>query len=259
MHKSAKSESALNLLGSLEPGKNALLFYDDDKMLERFLFQYVKTGLQKGETVFYWAGIQTVEEAERKMLRYGIDCNYYKRNGTLRFTSYDDMVLVDGRLDLLNCQRNLLNMANTNHNGNKIRLATESNWWLLADVFENGLDMETAHEIVPQNISIVCSYNIANLMKYVSIYHLAKLMELHNYTLVETKGSVMLPLEFYSYLGKCILDILEDSFEYITIVRSKHSRFISEVLSELEMRIGSDILELERRVEEKLGQTLKLA
>ncbi len=259
MHKPAKSESALNLLGSLEPGKNALLFYDDDKMLERFLFQYVKTGLQKGETVFYWAGIQTVGEAERKMLRYGIDCDYYKRNGMLRFTSYDDMVLVDGRLDLLNCQRNLLNMANTNHNGNKIRLATESNWWLLADVFENGLDMETAHEIVPQNISVVCSYNIANLMKYVSIYHLAKLMELHNYTLVETKGSVMLPLEFYSYLGKCILDILEDRFDYITIVRSKHSRFISEVLSELEMRIGSDIRELERRVEEKLERTLKLA
>jgi len=258
VHKPTKKKRAINLLGSLEPGKNALLFYDDDKTLERFLFEYVKTGLQKGETVFYWAGIQTAEEAEQRMLRYGIDCDYYKRNDMLHFASYDDMFLVDGRLDLLNCQRNLLNMAKTNHNGNKMRLATESDWWLSADVFENGLDMEAAHEIVPQNISIVCSYNIANLMRYVSIYHLAKLMELHNYTLVETKGSVMLPLEFYSYLGKCILDILEDSFDYITIVRSKHSRFISEVLSELEMRIGSDMFELERKVEEKLERALKL-
>ena len=68
----------------------------------------------------------------------------------------------------------------------------------------------------------------------------------------------MLPVEFYTYLGKCIIDILEDSFDNITIVKKKHSRFISEVLSELAMRIGSDMIELERNVEEKLIHQLKL-
>ena len=189
MHSSTKSRSALDLLDSLEPSRNAVLFYDNDKTLDRFLFHYVKAGLQKGETVFYWAGIRTVEEAEQRMSRYGIDCDYYKRNGMLHFTSYDDMFLVDGRLDLLNCHRNLFSMVKTSHNGNNIRLATESNWWLLADVFENGLDMEATHEMIPHNMSVVCSYNIANLMKYVNIYHLAKLMELHNDTLLVTKSS----------------------------------------------------------------------
>jgi len=258
MRSSAKSRSTLNLLDSLEPSRNALLFYDNNKTLEKFLFDYVKTGLQKGETVLYWAGIRTAEEAEKRMSSYGIDCDHYKRNGMLHFTSYDDMFLVDGRLDLMNCHRNLFNMLKTIHNGNNMRLATESNWWLLADVFENALDAEATHEMIPNNMSVVCSYNIANLMKYVSIYHLAKLMELHNDTLLVTKGSVMLPLEFYSYLGKCILDALEDSFDYITIMRKKHSRFISEVLSELQMRIGSHMIELERNIEEKLMCTLKL-
>ena len=64
--------------------------------------------------------------------------------------------------------------------------------------------------------------------------------------------------KFYSYLGKSIISVLEDNFDYITIVRRKHSRFISEVLQELEMRIGSDMLELEKNVEEKLLQIIKL-
>jgi hypothetical protein len=143
-------------------------------------------------------------------------------------------------------------------NGSKIRLATESNWWLLADVFENGLDMEATHEMMPQAMSVVCTYNISDLMKYVNVYHLARLMELHNDTVLETKGAVMLPVAFYSYLGKCVLDVLQENFDHITIVRKKHSRFISEVLAELRMRIGSDMLELERDVEDKLAQKLKL-
>ena len=242
----------------MEPSRNALLFYDNDKTLERFLFDYVKTGLQKGETVFYWAGIRTAEEAEKRMSSSGIDCDYYKRSGMLHFTTYDDMFLVDGRFDLPNCRRKLFDMIKTRHNGNNIRLATESNWYLLADVFEKAFDAESTHELLPSNMSVVCTYNISDLMKYANIYHLAKLMELHNDTLLETKGSVMLPVEFYSYLGRCILDVLDNSFDHITIARKKHSRFISEVLSELHRRIGSDVLELERKVEEKLVRELKL-
>lgn len=252
-----KSRSALHLLDSLKPGKNALLFYDDDSTLEAFLFQYVRAGLQKGETVFYMAGIRTAEEAMRRMEDFGIDCDHYRSNGLLHFTSYDDVFLVDGRFDLLNARRNLFNMVKTSHNGNSIRVATESNWWLLADVFENALDMEVVHETTPHNVSVVCTYSIKDLMKYANIYHLAKLMELHNYTLLATKGSVMLPLQFYSYLGKCIIDVLEDHFDYISVVRRKHSRFISEILLELEMRIGSDMLELERNVEERLVRVLR--
>ena len=251
------SRRALRLLSSLELGRNALLFYDNDKTMERFLFDYVKTGLQRGENVLYFAGIRSVKEAEKKMSSYGIDCDYYKRNAMLQFTTYDEMFLVGGRLDLSNCHKKLFNMTNGTAGG-KMRLATESNWWLLSDVFENALDMEATHDMLPRVMSVVCSYNIADLMKYVSIYHLARLMELHNDTILETKGSTMLSVEFYSYLGKCILDVLEEDFDYIAIVRKKHSRFISEMLTELQMRIGSDMPELERNVEEKLGHKLRL-
>lgn len=257
MHSSTKSRSAFHL-DSLEPGRNALLFYDNERTLESFLFNYVKVGLQKGETVFYWAGIRTVEEAEQKMATFGIDCDYYKKNGMLHLTTYDEMFLADGRLDILGCHKKLFDMIKAVGNGRTIRLATESNWWLLADLFEHAFDMESGHDLIPHVLSAVCSYNIANLMKYANIYHLAKLMELHNYTVLATGSSVMPPGKFYSYLGKSIISVLEDNFDYLTIVRRKHSRFISEVLLELEMRIGSDMLELERNVEERLLQILKL-
>ncbi|MGH9879069.1 MAG: hypothetical protein ACRD5H_15685, partial [Nitrososphaerales archaeon] len=197
------------------------------------------------------------EQVEKRMSSYGIDCDHYSRNGMLRFTSYDDMVLVDGRLDLQSCHKKLFSMIKTGSKS-KVRLATESNWWLLADVFENGLEMEGTHDMIPQVASVVCTYNIADLMNYVNLYHLAKLMESHYDTLLETRGSTMLPVEFYSYLGKCILNILGENFDYVTIVRKKHSRFISEVLAELQMRIGSNMVELERKVEAILAQKLKL-
>lgn len=256
MRNSAKSRTALNFLSS-NSSSNALLFYDNDKTLEKFLFHYVKKGIENGEKVSYWAGVRRTEEVEQRMSDFGIDCDYYKRNGMLHFTSYDDVFLVDGRLDLTNGCRNLFNMLK-NLNGNSYRIATESNWWLLSDVFEGGMEMETAHEIIPNNISVVCSYNLADLLQYVNIYHLAKLMELHNDTLLVMDNAVMLSREFYSYLGKSIIAVLEESFDYITIVRKKHPRFISEVLLELEMRIGSDMLELERTVEDKIISALKL-
>ena len=257
MHSSTKSRSAFHL-DSLELGRNALLFYDNERTLEKFLFNYVKAGLQKGETVFYWAGIRTAEEAEQKMAGFGIDCDYYKKNRMLHFTTYDEMFLVDGRLDILSCRKKIFSTVKAVGNGRTIRLATESNWWLLADLFEHALDMEAGHDLVPHVLSVVCSYNIANLMKYANIYHLAKLMELHNHTVLAIRSSVMPLGKFYSYLGKSIISVLEDNFDYITIVRRKHSRFISEVLQELEMRIGSDMLELEKDVEEKLLQIIKL-
>lgn len=257
MHSSTKSRSAFHL-DSLEPGGNALLFYDNERTLERFLFNYVKAGLQKGETVFYWAGIRTAEEAEQKMASFGIDCDYYKKNGMLHFTTYDEMFLVDGRLDISNCRKNIFNMVKAAGKGRTIRLATESNWWVLADLFEHGLDMESGHDLIPHVLSVVCSYNIANLMKYVNIYHLAKLMELHDHTVLATRNSTMPPGMFYSYLGKSIINVLEDNFDYITIVRRKHSRFISEVLQELEMRMGSDMLEVEKNVEAQLLQIIKV-
>lgn len=250
--------TAHHVLDSIQPSRNALLFYDRDETLDKFLFSYIKRGLQKDETVFYWSGIRTAEKAEERMSSCGIDCDYYKKKGMLHFTTYDEMFLVDGRLDLLHCHRNLFDILKKIRNGNNVRVATESNWWLLADVFENAIDMEATHEMIPQFASVVCTYNVADLLKYVNIYHLAKLMELHDYTLLQTKGSLMLPVEFYSYLGKCILEVLEDSFEYITVLRKKHSRFISEVLAELQMRIGSDMGELERNVEQKLSHKLKL-
>jgi hypothetical protein len=241
----------------MEAGRNALLFYDDGRVLDKFLFEYVKTGLQKGETVYYWTGIRTKDEAEKRMSSYGIDCDHYSRNGMLRFTSYDEMVLVDGRLDLQSCHKKLFDMTKTG-NKTKARLATESNWWLLADVFENGLYMEGTHDMIPQVASVVCTYNIVDLMKYVNLYHLAKLMECHNDTLLETRSAIMLPVEFYSYLGNCILNVLGENFDYITVIRKKHSRFISEVLVELQMQIGSDMAELERNVEAILVQKLRL-
>lgn len=258
MHRS-KREKALHLLGSIRRGRNALIFYDQEKTLETCLFSFVKAGLERNEHCFYWAGINRIEDVEQKMLDQGLDIDHYRSKGLLSFLSYDDLFIVDGKLDLLNGFRRIFELTNSgNCNGNsRYRMATESGWWLLSDLFEKAMEAEATHETLPRNISAVCTYNIHQMLKYVNIYHLAKLMEHHSDTFVLTEKSVMLPLQFYSLLGRCIIDVLQNEFDYITIVRKKHSRFISEILLELEMRIGSDILELERSVEEQLSAALK--
>ncbi len=252
-------EQTLTLAETLEPGKNAVLFYDSSRLLEKFLLSYVKEGLRKGQPVIYLGGLNKADEIKERMLARGIDAHSLGKEGLLHITTFDDVFLNRGKFDPLRLHSVLFKRAakiRDRYNSRKIRLVSESSWWLLADLFENGLEVEEHHDTAPSYLSLVCAYNVADLMKYVSIYHLARLSELHDSTLLLTKGSLANNIQFYSSLGNCIVQAVE-KFDDSARPRKKHSRFISELLMDLHLKMGSEkMAELEEHVEDRLSRIL---
>ncbi len=252
-------EKTLTLAETIEPGKNAVLFYDSSRLLEKFLLSYVEAGLRKRQPVIYLGGLNTEDMIKEKMLAHGIDAHSLGKEGLLHITTHDDVFLNKGRFDPLRLHSILFKKAakiHDRHNGRSIRLVAESNWWLLSDLFEKGLEVEEHFDVAPSYLSSVCTYNIAELIKYVSIYHLARLSELHDSTLLLTKNSLANSTQFYSSLGNCIVQAVE-KFDDSVRPRKKHSRFISELLMDLHLKLGTEkMAELEKHVEERLSRTL---
>jgi hypothetical protein len=130
--------------------------------------------LNEGQPVIYLAGIRTVEEVRHALSVNGIDPDSHN----LTIMRYDDLFLKDGRFDPFRVHNTLFKQAHDLRaltKSHHVRLATESNWWFLTDLFEQGLEMEEQHDLVPSYLSVVCTYNIVDLLKHVSIYHLAKI------------------------------------------------------------------------------------
>ena len=244
-------EQTLTMAGALESGRNTVLFYDDDRLMQEFLFRYVKAGLKEGQPVIYLAGFHTIREIRRLMLANGIDA--YSHN--LSIMTYDDAFLNDGKFDKFHIQKTLFKKVEQLRSKTKshhVRLATESNWWFLSDLFENGLDMEEQHAFVPSYLSVVCSYNIVDLLKNVSIYHLTRLVELHEDVLLVARQAQVSGTQFRFSLRSAIMESINELFEQ-DLVRNLPCRLTSDLLVNLQSTVeASKMVELEKRVEGKL-------
>jgi hypothetical protein len=244
------------MAGRLEAGKNAVLFYDDERLLEEFLFQYVKAGLNVCQPVIYLAGIRTVEQVRHAMSKNGIDPDSHN----LSIMRYDDVFLKDGKFDpyrvhstLFKQAHDLRALANSHH----VRLATESNWWFLTDLFEQGLEMEEQHDLVPSYLSIVCTYNIVDLLKNVSVYHLARLADMHEDAFVISNRAQVGSVKFRVSLHGAIMEAVDELFEPAVVTRDTRFKPASDLLEYLQSKVGAArMVELEKRVEDRLFKML---
>ena len=245
-------EQTLTMAGALEAGKNIVLFYDDNSVLEDFLFRYVRAGLKEGQPVIYLAGFHTTNEIRQLMSVNGINPD----SPNLSIMTYDDVFLNDGRFDQFHIHKTLFEKAESLRSRTKsrhVRLATESNWWCLSDLFENGLEMEEQHDLIPSYFSVVCSYNIVDLLKYVSIYHLTKLAELHEHAFLVAKQAQISDTQFRLSLSSVIIESINEIFFEPDLVRNMHCRLTSDLLVKLQSTVeASKMVELEKRVEGKL-------
>ena len=119
-------------------------------------------------------------EVQNVLFSSGVDVDYHYKRQNLTIQTYDDLCLVNGTLDLQNIHTKLSSITQEITKGDhlcNVRLVTESNWWLWADVFEKGLEAEETHAMLPPNISSICTYRLPDLLEYTRIYHIAKLIE----------------------------------------------------------------------------------
>lgn len=256
----------IDYLSFLRPSEEALLLYQKDQDLDRILFEHVNSCLRKGDSIIYLTGTRTVDEAKKALFSYGIDVDYhndYNKKGNLAFLTYDDLFLTKGVLDIEKLQSRLssvMRKVTSQKHNSSVRLVTESNWWIWADVFEEGLKAEETHPAFPSNLSTVCSYRISDLLDYVRVYHIAKLVDLHKHSLWASsleEGPLMHSNELVSYIKAMILSTINDLGLRVAYSHTNHSvNYVS--LTELIQSIEGqgEIAELESVIESQLRRTL---
>lgn len=174
----------VDYLSFLRPSQEALVLYRDQAELDHILFEHVKSGLGNGDKIVYLAGNRSTPETHDAILSYCAELEYREIRQGLTILTYDDLCLANGVVDLQRFHTKLSSMVQKITKGDhlcNVRLVTESNWWLWADVFEKGLDAEETHSRLAPNISSICTYRLPDLLDYTRIYHLAKLIELHRH------------------------------------------------------------------------------
>lgn len=259
--------AAADYLSFLQPPQEALVLYRDQVELDHILFNHVKSGLDKGDKILYLVGTRSIQEVQNAISSYGVDVDYHSTRQNLTIRTYDDMFLVEGVFDIQNFHTGLSSMIEeitrkkkkTSRHCN-VRLVTESNWWLWADVFEKGLKVEETHSMVPPNISSICTYRLQDLLDYVRVYHVAKLIELHRHALLAT--SLEGPLMHRNNLLSCISDIATASIRELGLSAKSSERTGIGSLSVTEL-IQSvtdqhEAAELEFVLESQLRQILKV-
>ncbi len=253
-------------LSFLRPSEEVLVLYQKDRDLDRILFEHMNSGLRKGDSIIYLAGTRTADEAKKALFSYGIDVdshNDYNKKGNLAFLTYDDLFLTRGVLDIEKLHSRLSSVMRKitwqNHNSN-VRLVAESNWWIWADVFEEGLKAEETHPAFPSSLSTVCSYRISDLLDYVRVYHIAKLVDLHKHALWTgnlEEGPLMHSNELVSHIKAMILSTINElglRVSHTQTNRSVNYLSLTELIQSVEDQ--GEIAELESVIESRLRRTL---
>jgi hypothetical protein len=92
------SPEVVNALDSLPPSTHAMLVYDTKERKEEVLFEHLRLASKYDGAVFVCSE-ETPSQAETSMRSFGIDVNERKRQGTLLVKNFDDVYIVDGKVD----------------------------------------------------------------------------------------------------------------------------------------------------------------
>lgn len=244
--------SNAGVLYSPQPPNESLLLYRRDRDLQNVLLNYVKSGISSGDLVVYLAGMRTIEQVERMMQENGIDVEFLRKKDLI-ITSYDNVFLSNGKASVSTALENLGEILDAAGPNRRVRIATESNWYIQADLFKLGTVAEKSHVLFPRNVSIVCSYNIDDMLDYTRIYHLAKLVEKHSHAMLKVNRINASRIEIYSYLRALAVTLIRSMG--LGISTPFQNTPLSSMLNGLDRQ---DALEIEKEMEKRLRETLRI-
>jgi len=236
----------------MHPPDETLILYQNELDLGKFFIDYTKSSLDKNDSVLYFAGTRSPSEVEESFALTGLDVNYYKKKKRLAFVTYDEVMLSEGKIDLEMAKSKIINLASKMARHHNIQVLSESNWWLLADVFQSGLLMEQSHTLLPRHMSVFCTYNLNDLLEYVRIYHIAKLLELHRHSLMILTQYLAMARDPKMLLRNIVTAAITDSG--MQLKRHTGARNTPPSISELMDSVANkdDRIELESIVESRL-------
>jgi hypothetical protein len=92
------SRDVLRELDGIAPGRHAMLVYDTKERKEDVLFSHLQLAGRYDGAV-YVCSEETTAEAESAMRSFGIDVDERKKEGTLLVKNYDQVYIVDDKVD----------------------------------------------------------------------------------------------------------------------------------------------------------------
>ena len=94
--------SSLKYLEKLEASDHGIFFYRAPEEKRRVLFTFLKAGLDRDEGAVYVAGDEAPRMIRRAMLNFGLDVKGLERKGLLKVANYDEVYIVDGKVEVSN-------------------------------------------------------------------------------------------------------------------------------------------------------------
>ena len=236
----------------MHPPDETLILYQKEQDLCNFFIDCARLSLESGDSVIYLAGTRSPSDVEESFVSSGINLRYHKMRQRFAITTYDEVMLSGGKINLSRARTKLLQLASKMAKHRNIQVLSESNWWLMADVFQSGLLMEQTHPLLPSHMSVFCTYSLDDLLEFARIYHVAKLLELHRHSLMILSQHLAMARDPKTLLRNIVTASIADSG--MPLKRHIGSQSTPPLISELIENIANrdDRIELESIVESRL-------
>ena len=187
----------LKELNGLAPRRHAMLLYDTRERKEDVLFTQLKRAGRLNVSV-YVCSEESPREAEASMKRFGIDVERRKKNGTLVIKNYDQVYIVNEKVDSPAIVKGFSDLAyHYSSIGYGMRTATEMSCFFRTKKVHELVNYEKdLHRKFSFPAHAICGYNLFDMYNSHSIDVLWPIMRAHG-TVIMTGpgGSFALPPE----------------------------------------------------------------
>ena len=156
------SEKVTHFVGELKPRDHVIFVYQSREAKHNVLFNYLKIGLENGESAAYVASEETPDEIRKSMREFGINVDTYEKKGALHILKYTDIYIVDGKVDLKTIMStwNRLHKEALEKGFKTLRVTGEMSCFFEHGLIEQLVEYERSlHRVLELPIMAICAYN----------------------------------------------------------------------------------------------------
>ena len=171
-----------DFLTNFDPGTHVVLFYDTQESKRDLLFTHLKYG-ENYQGLAYVCSEESPEQIRRGMLNFGLETTTVRSMNKLTIANYDDVYIVNGRVDVPTIIRKFAGMAHSyrNRGYSGMRAAAEMSCFFKHEKVEELIAYERAlHRRFAFKAEGICAYNISEICRLGYIDTLMPLVRAHD-------------------------------------------------------------------------------
>ena len=247
-------DKTLDYVRDLESGSHGIVFYKDPLEKHEVLFNFLQTGIQKGEGAVYVSSQETSKQIRRHMEDFGFNVGSLERDGVLGIYDCDGWYVVNGEVDVSHA---MLKGYSVLENAMEIGLKGLRSCGETACFFEH----EEEKELVEYELTIVRKLDIpATALCAYDVNQAKSLEEKLFFSLINAHGPVITSrfaqdVAFENLFFPIMEDVLENVFGKIgrEVILITLDKYHSLTPGERERWIAEDPMSFVEGLEELVG------